>query len=155
MVCTYHSIIGYPVSHYVTNIENELQPNFVPRVFSFSNMMAAGEKTLAHAQQKSSNWFVHGEWKFIQNGGQDKEWEDLGTKTWNWWKTKKKKAAKENSMCSGLSRKILIICKKARANHKNTVERYSDLILCSLTIIICLKPKSFSAHGTFCLISGY
>ena len=39
-------------------------------------------------QQKSRDWFVHGEWKFIQNGGQDKEWEDLGTRSWDWWKNK-------------------------------------------------------------------
>ena len=52
MVSTYHSIIGYPVSHCVRNIENELQPNFVLRVFSFSNMTAAGEKTLAHSKNQ-------------------------------------------------------------------------------------------------------
>ena len=34
-------------------------------------------------QQKSRDWFVHGEWKFIQNGGQAKEWEDLGTRSWD------------------------------------------------------------------------
>ena len=46
-------------------------------------------------QQKSRDWFVHGEWKFVQNGGEDKEWEDLGTRTWDWWKTNKM-AAKAN-----------------------------------------------------------
>ena len=47
-------------------------------------------------QQKSRDRFVHGEWKFIQNGGQDKEWEDLGTSSWDWWKANKM-AAKVNS----------------------------------------------------------
>ena len=47
-------------------------------------------------KQKSRDQFVHGEWKFIQNGGQDKEWEDLGTRSWDWWKTNKM-AAKANS----------------------------------------------------------
>ena len=47
-------------------------------------------------QQKSRDWFVHGEWKFIQNGGQDKEWEDLGTRSWDWRKTNKM-AAKANA----------------------------------------------------------
>ena len=31
-------------------------------------------------QQKSRDQFVHGGWKFIQNGGQDKELENLGTR---------------------------------------------------------------------------
>ena len=31
-------------------------------------------------QQKSRDRFVQEEWKFIQNGGQDKEREDLGTR---------------------------------------------------------------------------
>ena len=39
-------------------------------------------------QQKSRDWFVHGEWKFIQNGGQVKEWEDLGTRSWDLVKNK-------------------------------------------------------------------
>ena len=39
-------------------------------------------------QQKSRDWFVHGEWKFIQNGGQIKEWEDLGTRSWDLVKNK-------------------------------------------------------------------
>ena len=47
-------------------------------------------------QQKSRDRFAHGERKFIQNGGQDKEWEDLGTRSWDWWKTNKM-AAKANS----------------------------------------------------------
>ena len=47
-------------------------------------------------QQKSRDWFVLWEWKFIQNGGQDKEWEDLDTRSWDWWKTNKM-AAKANS----------------------------------------------------------
>ena len=47
-------------------------------------------------QQKSRDWFVHGEWKFIQNGGQDKDWEDLGTRSWDWRKTNKM-AAKANA----------------------------------------------------------
>ena len=32
-------------------------------------------------QKKSRYRFVHGEWKFIQNGGQDRGWEDLGTRS--------------------------------------------------------------------------
>ena len=47
-------------------------------------------------QQKSRDRFVHGGWKFIQNGGQDIEWENLGTRFWDWWKTNKM-AAKANS----------------------------------------------------------
>ena len=47
-------------------------------------------------QQKSRDWFVHGEWKFIQNGGKDKDWEDLGTRSWDWRKTNKM-AAKANA----------------------------------------------------------
>ena len=46
-------------------------PNLVPRVFSLFNMAAVGEDP--GTQQKSRDRFVHGEWKFIQNGGQDKE----------------------------------------------------------------------------------
>ena len=46
-------------------------------------------------QQKSRDWFVLWEWKFIQNGGQDKEWEDLDTRSWDWWKTNKMAAKAE------------------------------------------------------------
>ena len=57
-------------------------------------------------QQKSREWFVHGEWKFIQNGGQAKEWEDLGTRSWHPVKNKqnggrgKLKEAKNMNECT-------------------------------------------------------
>ena len=57
-------------------------------------------------QQKSRDWFVHGEWKFIQNGGQAKEWEDLGTRSWDLVKNKqnggrgKLKEAKNMNECT-------------------------------------------------------
>ena len=51
-------------------------------------------------QQNSRDRFVHGGWKFIHNGGQDKEWEDLGTRSCDWWKTNKM-AAKANWMREG------------------------------------------------------
>ena len=57
-------------------------------------------------QQKSRDWFVHGEWKFIQNGGQAKEWEDLGTRSWDLVKNKqnggrgKLKEAKDMNECT-------------------------------------------------------
>ena len=60
----------------------------------FQNGGSSGEDP--GTQQKSRDRFVHGGWKFIQNGGQDKEWEDLGTRSWDWWKTNKM-AAKANS----------------------------------------------------------
>ena len=57
-------------------------------------------------QQKSREWFVHGEWKFIQKGGQAKEWEDLGTRSWDPVKNKqnggrgKLKEAKNMNECT-------------------------------------------------------
>ena len=43
----------------------------------FQNGGSSGEDP--GTQQKSRDQFVHGGWKFIQNGGQDIEGEDLGT----------------------------------------------------------------------------
>ena len=70
----------------------QLLYNLVPRAFSSTifKMADRREKTDTEGtQQKSRDRFVHGGWKFIQNGGQDKEWEDLGTRSWDWWKTNK------------------------------------------------------------------
>ena len=48
-----------------------------PLLVDFQNGGSSGEDP--GTQQKSRDRFVHGGWKFIQNGGQDKEGEDLGT----------------------------------------------------------------------------
>ena len=60
----------------------------------FQNGGSSGEDP--GIQQKSRDRLVYGGSQFIQNGGQDKEWEDLDTKSGDWWKTNKM-AAKANS----------------------------------------------------------
>ena len=60
--------------------------------------------------------------------------------TWN-----KMARQRTHQLCQ---RKKLKICRNALTSHRNTVELYSDLILCSMTFS-CVKPKSFSVHGTY------
>ena len=86
---------------------NSIQPRTQPRpqgllAFQYGGGMREDPGT----QQKSRDWFVHGEWKFIQNGGQAKEWEDLGTRSWDLVKNKqnggrgKLKEAKNMNECT-------------------------------------------------------
>ena len=90
-------------------------------------------------QQKSRDWFVHEEWKFIQNGGQDKEWEDLGTRSWI------ETGEKQTKWRQRQTQKKLKIWKNALTSHRNTVEWYSDLIFCSMTFI-CFNPERSVAY---------
>ena len=53
----------------------------------FQNGGSSGEDP--GTQHKSRDRFVHGGWKFIQNGSQNKEWEDLGMRCCDCWKTNK------------------------------------------------------------------
>ena len=55
--------------------------SLVPGVFSISNMAAAGKKTLALSRNHVTDLST-GRGIFFQNGGHDKECEDLGTRSW-------------------------------------------------------------------------
>ena len=98
--------------------------NLVPRVFSLSNMAAAGEKTLAHSTNhvtdlstESGNLF-----KIAAKLKSERIWVQ-GLETW--WKT--------NKMAAEANSKKLKIWMNALTSHRNTVEWYSDLIFCSMT----------------------
>ena len=98
--------------------------NLVPRVFSISNMAAAGEKTLAHSRNhvtvlatESGNLF-----KMAAKLKSERIWVQ-GLETW--WKT--------NKMAAEANSKKLKIWMNALTSHRNTVEWYSDLIFCSMT----------------------
>ena len=112
--------------------------NLVPRVFSLSNMAAAGEKTLAHSRNhvtdlsaESGNLF-----KMAATIKSERIWVrglETGEKQTKWRQRQTQKKLK--------------IWKNALTSHRNTVEWYSDLILCSMTFI-CFKPERSSVHGT-------
>ena len=112
--------------------------NLVPRVFSLSNMAAAGEKTLAHSRNhvtdlstESGNLF-----KMAAKIKSERIWVrglETGEKQTKW----RQRQTQEK----------LKIWKNALTSHRNTVEWYSDLIFCSMTFI-CFKPERSSVHGT-------
>ena len=98
--------------------------NLVPRVFSLSNMAAAGEKTLAHSRNhvtdlstESGNLF-----KMAAKIKSERIWVrglETGEKQTKWRQRQTQKKLK--------------IWKNALTSHRNTVEWYSDLIFCSMT----------------------
>ena len=81
-------------------------PSREAKVAGKKNDCVTCEHDTDRTQQKSRDWFVHWEWKFIQNGGQAKEWEDLGTRSWDLVKNKqnggrgKLKEAKNMNECT-------------------------------------------------------
>ena len=112
--------------------------NLVPRVFSLSNLAAAGQKTLAHSRNhvtdlstESGNLF-----KMAAKIKSERIWVrglETGEKQTKWRQRQTQKKLK--------------IWKNALTSHRNTVEWYSDLIFCSMTFI-CFKPERSSVHGT-------
>ena len=110
--------------------------NLVPRVFSLSNMAAAGEKTLAHSRNhvtdlstESGNLF-----KMAAKIKSERIWVrglETGEKQTKWRQRQTQKKLK--------------IWKNALTSHRNTVEWYSDLIFCSMTFI-CFNPERSVAY---------
>ena len=112
--------------------------NLVPRVFSLSNMAAAGEKTLAHSRKHVTGLST-------ESGNLFKMAAKI--KTERIWVRRLETGEKQTKWRQRQTQKKLKIWKNALTSHRNTVEWYSDLILCSMTFI-CFKPERSSVHGT-------
>ena len=112
--------------------------NLVPRVFSLSNMAAAGEKTLAHSRNHVTDLST-------ESGNLFKMAAKI--KTERIWVRGLETEEKQTKWRQRQTQEKLKIWKNAVKSHRNTVEWYSDLIFCSMTFIY-FKPERSSVHGT-------
>ena len=112
--------------------------NLVPRVFSLSNMAAAGEKTLAHSRNHVTDLST-------ESGNLFKMAAKI--KTERIWVRGLETEEKQTKWRQRQTQEKLKIWKNALKSHRNTVEWYSDLIFCSMTFIY-FKPERSNVHGT-------
>ena len=115
----------------------EICCNLVPRVFSLSNMAAAGE-TLAHSTNHVTDLST-------ESGNLFKMAAKI--KTERIWVRGLETEEKQTKWRQRQTQEKIKIWKNALKSHRNTVEWYSDLIFCSMTFIY-FKPERSSVHGT-------